>query len=321
MRLLVLGPAAALLLVPAASAGGSGSRPVGLVTAETANEVVAVSLGPHGGKVLRRVHLVDPLMIAASPHGPAVVVSPTGTVTLLGWHSLRPIKVFHAFRSPQVAAIAPNGRFAYVTDGATGDLSVIDLARRKIVDRVFVGAGAHHLAISPGGKRIWVALGETASTIVRLASANPRRPRVVGRFRPRYAAHDLRFEPDGRMVWVSSAASSVVSLYSAATGRPLEGAAGGRAPQHIAFSGGRALITSGYGSTLTAISWRSPVQRRRVVRIPYGSFNLSIFGAEIVTTSLLTGQVTELEAGTLKRFWTTRVAPAARYVAISVWPR
>jgi hypothetical protein len=49
----VVGMAAALLLVPAASAGGvSANQPVALLTAETSNQVVAVSLAPHGGRVL-----------------------------------------------------------------------------------------------------------------------------------------------------------------------------------------------------------------------------------------------------------------------------
>ena len=73
-RLLVL--ATALLLVPAASARPSANRPVALVVAETANEVLAVSLGPDGGHVLKRVHLEDPLMVAAPLHGPAVVRGP-----------------------------------------------------------------------------------------------------------------------------------------------------------------------------------------------------------------------------------------------------
>jgi DNA-binding beta-propeller fold protein YncE len=320
LKLLALTPLVLGLLVPSSVAATSARRPVALVTAETANEVFAVSLGPHGGHVLRHIHLAGPLMITAPQHGPAVVVSTTGTVTLLAWHALRPIKVFHSFRSPKVAAVAPDGRLAYVTDERTGDLSVIDLARRKIVGRVFVGLGAHHLGISPDGRRIWVALGETATTIVRLNASNPRKPRVVGRLHPRYVAHDLSFEPDGRMVWVSSASSSVVALDSADSGRIIEGADGGRAPQHVAFSGGKALITSGYGSSLTAVCWLDPC-RRRVVSVPYGSFNLATYGGYVVTTSLFTGQVTELRVGDLHRLWTTKVAPAARYVAISVWPR
>ena len=121
-KLLPLTAVVFMLLLPASSAATSGSRPVALVTAETANEVLAVSLGKYGGHILRRVHLVDPLMIASAPRSLAVVVSPKATVTLLAWRSLRPIKVFDAFRRPEVAAIAPDGHLAYVTDDATGEL-------------------------------------------------------------------------------------------------------------------------------------------------------------------------------------------------------
>jgi len=57
------------------------------------------------------------------------------------------------------------------------------------------------------------------------------------------------------------------------------------------------------------------------VPMPYGSFNLATYGGLAVTSSLFTGQVTVLRAGTLRRFWTTKVAPETRYVAISLWPR
>ena len=318
-KLSALAAAVAAVLTPSSVAATSAGRPVALVTAETSNEVLAVSLGPHGGHVLRRVHLTDPLMIAAAPRGPAVVVDPSGTVTLLAWHSLSPIKVFHGFRAPKVAGIAPGGRLAYVTDERTGDLSVIDLARRKIVGRVFVGALAHHFGISPDGRWIWVALGETASTIVRLDASNPRAPRVVGRLHPRFGAHDVRFAPDGRTVWVTSPSGSTVSGYSTG-GRLLWSAGAGRAPGHVAFSGATALVTSGYSSSLDAFTWSSPSQGPRVAGVPYGSFNLATYGGFVVTTSLLTGQVTELRVGDLHRLWTTKVAPAARYVTISVWP-
>ncbi|HZD87937.1 MAG TPA: YncE family protein [Gaiellaceae bacterium] len=321
MRPLVIGLlAAVVLLASAPAADGRTSRPVALVTAETSNEVLAVSLGPHGGRVLRRIHLVDPLMIASPLHGPAIVVSPTGTVTLLGRHSLRPIAVLRSFRDPQVAAIAPGGSLAYVADDATGKLSVVDLARRKVVDRVFVGARAHHLSFSPDGRRLWVALGETATTIVRLDTTDQRKPRVAGRLHPPVAAHDVRFAPGGRQVWVTSAAEPYVMVFAAATGKLLREVPAGAPPQHIAFSGSRALVTSGYGSSLEAVSART-YRRLGVVPMPYGSFNLSTFGGRVVTTSLLTGQVSELGAGRLNLFWTRKEAPAARYVAITLWPR
>jgi YVTN family beta-propeller protein len=319
-KLLAFGVVAFTLFLPSPIGATFGGRPVALVTAETANEVVAVSLGSHGGRILQRVHLPGALMIAAPPRGPAVVVSTTGAVTLLAWHTLRPIKVFHVFRSPKVAAVAPNGRLAYVTDERTGDLSVIDLARRKVVDRVLVGAEAHHLGISPDGTRIWVALGESAKTIVRLDSSNPRSPRVIGRFRPHYGAHDIAFGSDGGPALVTSPSQPYVSAYTAA-GRPLWSAGAGRAPGHVVFSGGSALVSSGYGSRLSAFSWRSPSRAPLTSTVPYGSFNLATYGGFVVTTSLFTGRVTELRVDDLHRLWTTKVAPAARYVAISVWPR
>jgi DNA-binding beta-propeller fold protein YncE len=270
--------------------------------------------------VLKRVRLDDPLMVAAPLHGPAVVVDPHGSVTLLGWHSLRPVKVLRAFNQPEVAAIAPGDRYAYVSDAGSGDVVVVDLAQRSIVRRVFVGLQAHHLDFSPDGRRLWVSLGETASTIVRLDTANLRRPRVVGGIHPRVTAHGIEFSPNGRTVWVSSSAAPFVTVFNAATGKALREIAAGKGPQEIAFSGKRALITSGYGSSMEAVSWRT-YGRHGSVAMPYGSFNLATLGGKVVTSSVLTGYVTELQAGTLQRQWTRRVAPVARYVAISLWPR
>ena len=308
------------LLSPARVVASSAGRPVALVCAEASNEILAVSLGPHGGHVLKRVRLDDPLMVAAPRHGPAVVVDPHGTVTLLGWHSLRPVKVLRGFQRPEVAAVAPGGRYAYVSDAGDGEVIVIDLERRAVVRRVFVGLQAHHLDFSPDGRRLWVALGETASTIVRLDTTNPRRPRVVDRIHPRVTAHGIEFSPDGRTVWVSSSAAPFVTVFDAATGAAVRRIAAGTGPQEIAFSGKRALVTSGYGSSLEAVSWRT-YGRHGSVSMPYGSFNLATFGGNAVSSSVLTGYVTELEAGTLERLWTTKLAPVTRYVAITIWPR
>jgi hypothetical protein len=54
---------------------------------------------------------------------------------------------------------------------------------------------------SPDGRRTWVALGETAHTIVVLDTSMPTRPRVVARMRLPSPGHDLMFAPDGRTVW------------------------------------------------------------------------------------------------------------------------
>lgn len=322
-RLFLVVAGVAVVVLQTANGGSArlaGGSPVALVTAESSDEVLAVSLP--AGKVLRRVHLVNPQAIAAQPSGPAVVVSPSGTVTLLAYHSLRPLKVSRSLRSPQIAAITPDGKWAYVTDAATGKLCVINLAERKIIDQVFVGVGAHHLAISPDGRRAWVALSEQATTIVVLDTSDPRAPRVISRFHPRVAAHDLAFAPDGRTVWVSSAAAPYVSVLNARSARLIATVSAGKAPQHIAFIAygkPRAFISSGYGATIEAVDART---RRIIARaqLPYGSFDLATSGDIVATASLLDGQVSEFNGQTLARWLTTKLAAATRDVAISVWP-
>jgi YVTN family beta-propeller protein len=314
--LLVLVAAA---LPAAALARGQGGSPVALVTAESSNEVIAVSLP--SGRVLRRVHLHDPVTIAARVTGSAVVVSPSGTVTILAWRTLRVVAVLHGFRSPQLAAITPDGALAYVTDAGTGDLSVIDLMSHRVVDRVFVGRDAHHLAIAPDGARAWVALGERATTIVALDSSNPRRLRVVGRIHPRTHVHDLAVAPDGRTLWVTSDDEPYVSVLDARTGGLLGTVLAGSPPQHLAFvpfGKPRVYITSGYGSSIELVDART----RRVIRrgeVPYGSFNISAAGGIVAVASLLNGAVTELAGPTLVRWMTVSPAPATRSIAISVW--
>jgi DNA-binding beta-propeller fold protein YncE len=273
--------------------------------------------------VLRRVAIAaDPTTVTTAGIGPAIVVSPRSrTVTVLDWRSLHPVAVLHGFRSPQIAAITPDGEWALVTDAAAGTVSVIELADDRIAGRVFVGHGAHHLAVSPDRRSAWVALGETARTIVVLDCSQLPHLRVVARVHPPVAAHDLAFAPDGRTVWVTSADAAHVSVFSARSRRPVATVPGGAAPQHVVFGGpGRpyAYVTSGYGASIEMVDPRS----RRVVRraaLPYGSFNLAVSGGVLVTTSLMEGRVTELDARTLGRVTTATVASEARALAVARW--
>jgi YVTN family beta-propeller protein len=294
-------------------------RQVALVTAEGEDEVLAVTVP--GGRVIRHVRLAArPTTIAAGSAGPAVVVSPqSGTVTLLSARTLRPDAILHSFRSPQIAAIAPGGKWALVSDAAAGSVSAINLNTAQVADRVWVGLGAHHLAISPDGTTIWVALGETAQTIVTVNCSQMQHLRVTGLIHPPVAAHDLAFSPGGATVWVTSASEPYVSVLDAVTGRRLAQIPAGAPPQHVAFGGPaapHAYLSSGYGSTIEMVDPRSDRVVRRTA-LPYGSFNLAVAGDVLVTTSLLDGRLTELDAATLRQRIVRAVAPEARSVAIA----
>jgi YVTN family beta-propeller protein len=317
---LLLGITAVIWLLTSHGTGpalgqNAGGTPVALVAADS--EVVAVSVS--AGTVLRRVHLPDPAVIAADPSGDAVVINQAGTVTFLDPRTLEVLTVLRGFRSPQCAAITPDGEWVYVTDSATGELSVIELANRRVVDRVHVGVGAHSLAVSPDFHQAWVTIGETARTIVMLDTETANRPHVVDRIHVGLAASDLAFAPDGRTVWVGSASARSISVLDARSGRPVATVPAGPGPQHIAFNSDvhpRAFITSS-GAWLEAVDASTRKLLKRVP-VPDGSFNLSTAGGLVVTSSLGNGFVTEFTS-TLRRLLTVTVARHARDVAITVW--
>jgi DNA-binding beta-propeller fold protein YncE len=290
------------------------STQVALVTAELRNQLVVVSLP--GGRVIRRIPVApDPKTVSAAPGGTVAVVSPgSGTVTVFSV-ALRRVAVFRDLRSPQLATFTADGKYLLVTDAAAGTLTSIELARMRVVGRVLVGTGAHHLAVSPNDRRAWVALGESANTIVVVDVADPRHLRVLRRLHPTALAHDLAFSPDGRTVWVSSASQPYVSVYGAASGRMVDTVPAGRAPQHVLFAAGHAYVTSGYGRSIEMVD---PVVRTVVQRVvlPYGSFNLASAGPWLVAASVLNGEVTVLRAATMRCRAQTTVASVARSVAV-----
>ena len=312
--------AALLLAAPSAVARVSGGTPVALVTAETEHQLIAVEF-PHG-KVLRRVTVAaDPQNVVADQRT-AVVVSPgSGAVTLLDARTLRVRKVLRGFDAPHLAALTPDGKWAFVTDDPRGQLDVVSLTRLRVVKRLYVGAGAHHLSLSPDGQRLWIALGEHARELSIVDVSRPEHPRLLRRFDPGFVAHDLAFSPNGSRVWVTSAQDSSVRVLSSTTGRRLFSVSAGPPPQHVVFGAWtrpRAYVTSGYASRITMVDPR----RGRILRIasaPYGSFNVTLIGGNVVTSSLLRGTVTDFDSD-LRLRRTVRIAPAARGVAGVVWP-
>ena len=316
----------AILAVPAASHAGSlGGSPVALVTAETQNRLVAVELPT--GRILRRLAMpADPENVEVDPGfglGPAtavVVSARAGAVTLVDGRRLRVVKVLRGFGSPHIPLIVPGHLIAYVTDDARGQLAVIDLVHRRVVRKVFVGYGAHHMAISPDWSRLWIALGERARRIAVLDTTNPRAPRLVGHVDPGGEAHDLAFDPQGRRVWVTYDDRSSVAVFDAQSRGLVRTIPAGSPPQHVAFdafsNARHAYVTSGDDGTLRVISMRSG-RTVRIVRTAPGSFNVTTGGSLVLISSLTRGTLTELTANG-RVLLRKRIAPSARDVALAV---
>ena len=265
---------------------------------------------------------------AAGPGGPYVVVSEAGWVTLLGAPHLHHETILAGFARPHIPGIVPGGGWAYVTDDARGQLTAIGLTDGRVDSRTYVGTGAHHFAFSPDGQQVWVALGQSASTIVILSMVSsyppppaspvedPAHPHIVARLHLEFLAHDLKFTPDGRQVWVTSASGPDVSVFSARRRRLLYRIPAGLPPQHIVIVGASAYITSGYGSQIEQVSTASGHVLKRV-HAPYGSFELDAAGHYVVTTSLFRGTLAIYDRA-LHLLRVRPVAPSAEDVALTM---
>lgn len=58
--------------------------------------------------------------------------------------------------SPFSIVIAPNGRLAFVNNTASNDVSVIDLAERRVIQRIPVPETPIVMAVHPSGRELWV---------------------------------------------------------------------------------------------------------------------------------------------------------------------
>jgi YVTN family beta-propeller protein len=291
--------------------------PQALVTAETENRLLVVALP--SGRVVRRLAVApDPEDIAANSGACSSVVAVSaaaGKVTVLDRETLNPRSVIGGFESPHIPEIAPGGQYAYVTDDGRGTVTVIALGTPRVTGTIEVGAGAHHLSFDAERERAWVALGESARTIVILSTANQAHPRVIGRFDPGFAAHDVSFAPAGQRAWITSANGPDVTVFNATDHRPLFRVPVGPGPQHVAFAGRYAYLTSGYGATIE----KADAATGRILaraRSPYGSFELAAGDGYVVVSSLLRGTLAIYTPG-LKLIRVVHLAPATREVALT----
>ena len=322
MKFGVLILVAGTLLAPASQARVAVGGPTyALVTAETLNQLVVVAMP--SGRVVKRLQLpADPQNVEAYAGAAAVVSTRAGSVTLVDPTTLRIKKVIRGFGAPHIAAFSPDGDYVYVTDDERGQLAVIE---GRVIRKLFVGYGAHHMAFAPDERRLWIALGERATSIAVLdtnrETGRIARPRVIGHVDPMGLAHDLAFTPDGHYVWVTYDDRPVIRVFNARTRHVVSTLYGGPAPQHVRFDdadglpafGRYAYVSSGNSGRLRVFDWRT---RRlvRTIRIPIGSFNLSIDRGRIATASLSQGIVTELVGD---RRNSARVAAATRDVALT----
>jgi hypothetical protein len=259
--------------------------PLALVTADTRSHVAAVHLG--SGELVRRIETLPGPRSIESVAGEIAVVAHTsrGAVSLVDGPTLSVRRVLDGFAEPRYTAAHPNGRLAYVTDSAAGQVVVVDVRQGRIVGRAELPGPARHVSLDPAARRLWVALGSKAEQVAIVDVSVPRRPKPIGTLRPPYLAHDVGFALGGPRVWVTSGDRGTIGVFDAPTHRLLFEIPAGAPPQHVTFESGLAYVTSGDDGTLRVHALRNG-RRLRETRVPVGSYNVQRGWGRILTPSL-----------------------------------
>jgi DNA-binding beta-propeller fold protein YncE len=282
----------------------SKGSPVALVTADLESHVAVVD--PETGRVIRRIETAPgpraiEYIATRNRHliGSGVIVAHTGhgVVTVIGPSSLSVRAEIDRFSRPRYAcsaSSAPRGAIAYVTDSAAEELVTIDaLGSGRVLSRTSLPGPARHVSISPDGTTIWAALGSKAARIAVLDASDPLRPRLERTITSPFLSHDVVFAPRGRHVWVTSGEGRRVAVFRADTREIVRIVTADRAPQHVAFLGRLAFVSSGDDGLVRIHRLNGDLVGR--AEVPVGSYNVAIGNRRAVVPSLSRGTVSLLD--------------------------
>lgn len=136
------------------------------------------------------------------------VASPNGTITVLDTQTNAVIDTITVCTdstcSPLIPAVTPNGARLYVTNVSQNTVSVIDTLTNTVIDTITVGQSPWGIAITPDGKRAYVA--NTSGTI---SVIDTRTNTVVNTIPDTDSPFGVAITPDGTRAYVSNANGTV----------------------------------------------------------------------------------------------------------------
>jgi YVTN family beta-propeller protein len=115
-------------------------------------------------------------------------------------------------RASHMVAVTPNKQRAFVANGTSGSVTVLDLAAGKKLRDVRTGAGAEGIAVTPDGKEVWVA-NRAADTLSILDSQSLD---ILAELPAAGFPIRVALTPDGTKALVTCARSGEIALYAVA---------------------------------------------------------------------------------------------------------
>ena len=213
-----------------------------------------------------------PHEVAVSPDGRTAVVSNYGvrgndgrTLTVLDVAGARAVRTIDLgeLRRPHGIAFLPDGATVAVTAEANRAVVLVDVASGRILRTYATGAETSHmLAVSPDGRRIFVAnIGSGSVTAIDVETGTVRSAATGA------GAEGLAISPDGAEVWVANRAADSVGVLDASTLEVRATLACPSFPIRVAFTrdGRRALVSRARSGDVAVFDRDT---RKEIGRIP-----------------------------------------------------
>ncbi len=229
-------------------------------------------------KLLRRVKIGgNPYNLAFTPDGRYLLVldwaSETGTDEVI-FYDLKEQKIdgrVEVSTWPAHAIFSRDGKLVYVSGETAGDVTVIDVAQRKVVGRVIHGGGdAMGLALPADGKVLYAAAGEN-KTIMKIDTATNK---TVGEIPLPGIVHEATLTLDGKYLYTTLRKANKIVVVSVADDKVVKVIPQKGYPDLVTMepTGRYALVTNRYADLVAVIDLSTHAQVRTIPvgKAPHG---------------------------------------------------
>jgi YVTN family beta-propeller protein len=194
---------------------------VAVIDPATGSVIAAIPVGkrPRGLRVSRDGKQLY-VALSGSPIAPPGVDESTlppadrsaDGVAVIDIATRKTVRTIHSGQDPEAFDLSPDGRWLYVSNEETAEMSVVDVPAGTVVRRVPVGDEPEGVTVSPDGKVVYVTCEDDHTVVAVDTTSFAELGRVIVGLRPR----SIAVTPDGATLFVTDENSASISVLNAA---------------------------------------------------------------------------------------------------------
>jgi YVTN family beta-propeller protein len=215
-----------------------------------------------------------------------------------------------------LVGIAGASPFAYIANGESDNISVIDTGTNKVTATIPVGSNPMGAVISPDGTRVYVANSHSNDvSVIDTATNNVTATVPAGK-----SPQEVAVSPNGKQVYVTNLASNTISIIDTTTNTVVSTVKTGKASMGLAVSpdGKKLYVTNNGDKTVSIINTatKAVVGTVSVGRSPRG-IEVTPDGTRVYVANSESASVSVIDTVTNSVIYTVKVEGAPSGVAVT----